>query len=251
MKKIYTTLLLAALISATAFSAPEVNPDDLNLPEEKWDMHYDRYQSLFDNNPIYRNQSHQVTLKKDADNVYIRGIFTEYPDIWVVGTCTDTFIVLINNQELSSAADTPGYFQFGDVRLVSRSGNEREYTVGVSMTPTPYPRWVYTDDGENQVQLVPQDKNRSLWIGPKPRESWSILRTYYYDAPATGDTFDPQPIYLNPTFHKVSSSGIQDNVIDEQRPEDNRVFDLSGRQVNPDRLTPGMYIRAGRKFIVR
>lgn len=49
----------------------------------------------------------------------------------------------------------------------------------------------------------------------------------------------------------IGSSGIMDNVIDEQRPEDNRVFDLSGRQVNPDRLTPGIYIRAGRKFIVR
>ena len=59
------------------------------------------------------------------------------------------------------------------------------------------------------------------------------------------------PAYLNPTFRKVSESGIQDNVIDGQRPEDNRVFDLSGRQVNPDRLTPGIYIRAGRKFIVR
>ena len=42
-----------------------------------------------------------------------------------------------------------------------------------------------------------------------------------------------------------------DTVIEQQQPEDTRVFDLSGRQVNPDRLTPGIYIRAGRKFIVR
>lgn len=42
-----------------------------------------------------------------------------------------------------------------------------------------------------------------------------------------------------------------DTVIEQQQPEDTRVFDLNGRQVNPDRLTPGIYIRAGRKFIVR
>ncbi len=64
------------------------------------------------------------------------------------------------------------------------------------------------------------------------------------------ETFYPNGPKAEATV-SIGSSGIMDNVINQKRQEDNRVFDLNGRQVNPDRLTPGIYIRAGRKFIVR
>lgn len=64
------------------------------------------------------------------------------------------------------------------------------------------------------------------------------------------ETFYPNGPKAEATV-SIGSSGIMDNVIDQKRQEDNRVFDLNGRQVNPDRLSPGIYIRNGRKFIVR
>lgn len=205
-----------------------------------------------DDNPAYRDLSHSVTVKRNDNVFYIKGIFEEYPDAWILGEDESTLVSFKNNQKLSQSEDNPAYMVIGVSWLVTQTPNDREYTIGVCIGPhgsSTY--WCFGDSGNDHDVLWPHSKSRSIWIGTKHYEEWSILRTYYFDAPATGSDFDPMPVYRYPRFRRVSESGIQDNVIDQQRPEDTRVFDLNGRQVNPDRLTPGIYIRAGRKFIVR
>ena len=250
MKNIYRIIFLAAMAAMPLTAAQAVNPEELDVPEETWEMTYDRYQSLWDNSPEYKGLSHTVAVKKDGHFIYIKGILKEYPDMWTTGSYYPEFIILRSYNELSSEAETTEYFQVGNTQYVSRSANDREYTIGAYMKFAKALLWNHGANEEDADLLTPASENGSIWISSKPGESWSILRTYYFDGTSTGDDFDPQPIYLHPTFRKVTESGIMDAVTDRQQPEDTRVFDLSGRQVNPDRLTPGIYIRAGRKFIV-
>ena len=243
---------MASMASLSVASAQDIDPDTWDVPEEKWEIVYDLYQSVLDDNPAYRDLSHSVTVKRKDNIFYIKGIFEEYPDAWILGKAESGLVSFEDNQKLSQSEDNPAYMGIGDSWLVTQATNDREYTIGVCIGPNGSSKiWYFGDSGNDHDALRPSNKSRSIWIGSKHYQSWSIARTYYFDAPATGSDFDPLPVYRYPRFHRVRESGIRDNVIDEQRPEDTRVFDLNGRQVNPDRLTPGIYIRAGRKFIVR
>ena len=46
-------------------------------------------------------------------------------------------------------------------------------------------------------------------------------------------------------------AGVDEIITDTNRPEDNRVFNLMGVEVNPENLAPGIYIKNGKKFLVR
>jgi len=41
------------------------------------------------------------------------------------------------------------------------------------------------------------------------------------------------------------------NVTEAQQQGDGYTYDLMGRRVNPDNLTPGIYIKNGQKFMVK
>lgn len=250
MKKTYMAILAAVVAGLSATDAQALDPETWDVPAETWEIHYDHYQSLLSDDPEYQNLSHSVTVKRKIHIFYIKGIFEEYPDAWVIGRVDGSNVTIQGNQELSQSPETPAYMVVGYGQYVAESQNDREYTVGVRINSGTSAIWHFADDGANTDVLLP-NTNRSIGIGSKPGESWSLLRTYHFDTTVTGDEFVPLPVYLNPVLRKVGESGIMDSVIEDLQPEDNRVFDMNGRQVNPDRLTPGIYIRAGRKFIVR
>ena len=257
MKKTFFTILLAGMAMAVPSGACAENPDDLDLPEEKWEMHYDLYESLLYDNPEYRDLTREVTIKGTYGTIYIQGIVPDYPDVWIKAR-RNTYLHIVSGQVVAQNDGKTVYFQIGGAVFGSSSATDREYTLGVYLKPASENLWLKGDDGNDENLLIPQTHwsgqdriDGTFWFTETPGVQVSFTRTYHFDGSVTGDDFGPKPIYLHPSFKKIDSSGIQDNVLDEQRPEDNRVFDLNGRQVNPDRLTPGIYIRAGRKFIVR
>lgn len=248
MKKTFFTIILAGMAMAVPSGVSAQNPDDLDLPESKWEMHYDLYESLLYDNPEYRDLTREVTIKGTYGTIYIQGIVPDYPDVWIKAR-RNMNLHIETGQILSQNNEKTVYFQTGNAVFRTSSATDREYTIGIYLKPESESQWVKGDDGNDDNLLI---SNRgSFWFTETPGVQVSFTRTYHFDGTVTGDDFGPRPIYIHPSFKKIDSSGIQDNVIDEQRPEDNRVFDLNGRQVNPDRLTPGIYIRAGRKFIVR
>ncbi len=248
MKKTFFTIILAGMAIAVPSGASAQNPDDLDLPEEKWEMHYDLYESLLYDNPEYRDLTREVTIKGTYGTIYIQGIVPDYPDVWIKAR-RNSRLHIESGQILSQNNEKTVYFQTGNAVFRTSSATDREYTIGIYLKPESESQWVKGDDGNDDNLLI---SNRgSFWFTETPGVQVSFTRTYHFDGSVTGEDFEPKPIYFHTRFKKIDSSGIQDNVLDEQRPEDNRVFDLSGRQVNPDRLTPGIYIRAGRKFIVR
>lgn len=249
MKHIYNAILFSTMTLLPASAAYAVDPETLDWPEETWKITYDAYQSLWNDDPAYKDLTHTVTIKRNSRIIYIKGLFEKYPDAWVEGGNYSKTIRLNSNQRLSPEDETPEYFQGGNTKFISHSNNDREYTVGAYMEITANQVWLFGDDGADRDILTPRFDYSSIWIGSTPGESWAIQRVYHFDTSVTGSDFGPMPIYRHPTFRRVSESGIES--IETEQARDTRVFDLSGRQVNPDRLTPGIYIRAGRKFIVR
>lgn len=254
MKKTFFTIILAGMAIAVPSGASAQNPDDLDLPEEKWEMHYDLYESLLYDNPEYRDLTREVTIKGTYGTIYIQGIVPDYPDVWIKAR-RNSWLHIESGQILSQNDGKTVYFQTGDAVFGKSSATDREYTIGIYLKPASESQWHNGDDGNDDNLLTPGSsgwgQRGSFWYTETPGVQVSFTRTYHFDGSVTGEDFEAKPIYLHPSFKKIDSSGIENNVIDEQRPEDNRVFDLNGRQVSPDRLTPGIYIRAGRKFIVR
>lgn len=253
MKKTFFTILLAGMAMAMPSGASAQNPDDLDLPEEKWEMHYDLYESLLYDNPEYRDLTREVTIKGTYGTIYIQGIVPDYPDVWIKAR-RNSWLHIESGQILSQNDERTVYFQTGDAVVGKSSATDREYTIGIYLKPLSESQWSNGDHGNDENLLTPDSgwaQGGSFWFTETPGVQVSFTRTYHFDGTVTGENFESKPIYLHASFKKIDSSGIEDNILDEQKPEDNRVFDLSGRQVNPDRLTPGIYIRAGRKFIVR
>ena len=249
MKKIYATILLLCITAIAPVSSfpVTVDPEDMDLPEEKWELRYNLYESLWSSDPQYYNQSHEVTIKGTHGNVYIKGIFPEYPEAWIKGQHYK-YLIIEGPQELTQIDGKPVYFQMGIPSTGWDSPNDREYSYIVYIRPLDGRMWSH-GDGNNRDMLLPGDI--AIWPTDQPDTPLSFTRTYHFDGTVTDD-LGPRPwIYRYPSFYRIGSSGIMDTVIDEQEKEDSRVFDLSGRQVDPDHLAPGIYIRNGHKFIVR
>ena len=217
MKKIYLFLLLSVLASAPAFAAPEVNPDDLDLPESRWEMRYDCYESLWDDSPEYRNLSREITIKGTYGTIYIKGIFDEYPDAWISGR-RHSNLFIDSGQILSQDGDNTVYFQLGDCKFSMYSANDREYSVVFFLYPKSTSRWDCTNDSDS----MDSHYYSTLWFSDKNMENVGWGRTYHFDGTITGDDFGPRPILLNTSFHKIDQSGITDTVIETERTEDTR-----------------------------
>lgn len=249
MKKIYATILLLCITAIAPVSSfpVTVDPEDMDLPEEKWELRYNLFESLWSGDPQYYNQSHEVTIKGTHGTVYIKGIFPEYPDAWIKGQ-KYKYLIIEGPQELTQIDGKPIYLQMGEPGTRWTSANNRELTFEVSVKPDGYHIWRYGDNGTNRDELLNGDI--AIWATDQPNTPLSFTRTYYFDGTVTDNLGTHPMIYRYPSFYRIGSSGIMDTVIDEQEKEDSRVFDLSGRQVDPDHLGPGIYIRNGKKFVI-
>lgn len=90
-----------------------------------------------------------------------------------------------------------------------------------------------TWDGYGKSVLVPFDRPF--------REAYAVMVYKYEDGSEVVSA--PAPI--------VDVSGVDEIFRDNSEDVAAPVYDLSGRRVKPDRLAPGVYIRNGKKFMVR
>lgn len=97
--------------------------------------------------------------------------------------------------------------------------------------------WYYgnpTSDGWNRIW------KREEYSEPF-QEAYAVMVYKYEDGSEVVST--PAPI--------VDVSGVDEVFREDIEDIEAPVYDLSGRRVQPDRLAPGVYIRNGRKFLVR
>ncbi len=66
------------------------------------------------------------------------------------------------------------------------------------------------------------------------------------------DTSAPAPRRYVGIVGESEVTGIEDHWVDDTQPADEKLFNLNGQQLNPDRpLSPGVYIRGGKKVLIK
>jgi hypothetical protein len=66
------------------------------------------------------------------------------------------------------------------------------------------------------------------------------------------DTSAPAPRRYVGIVGESEVTGIEDHWADDTQPADEKLFNLNGQQLNPDRpLSPGVYIRGGKKVLIK
>lgn len=218
--------------------------------DEIWEMTYDDYQSLISDNPEFRGHTREVRVSRTETEFTIYGMFAEYPDAAIRGY-SRVRLHFYYDQQIGMDGETPIYMNLGTVTAYDLSQDDRQYTIGIKLTGGLYLSWEYGEEGANKDLWEPLHDDNAIWLADCKDNNELFARTYYYDGSPTGDDFEARPIIVAPTFRKIGEAGVVMPSGDDAVTKDQRVFDLSGRQVNPDDLAPGIYIRGGRKFVVR
>lgn len=103
------------------------------LPEERWELTYDDYRaraygvfdvSEYNRNPVYPTipsrdvlvgLTREITWVRDGVDVYIKGIFREYPEAWIKCRIEGDRLTMQNGQVIDT--DGPIYFHWGSSYL--------------------------------------------------------------------------------------------------------------------------------------
>lgn len=79
--------------------------------------------------------------------------------------------------------------------------------------------------------------------------SYQYIFLIYWDE--TFEGFPDTGFMVNMCFNKVGVGGVSDMPGEDVNDATAPMYDLQGRRVNPETVRPGIYIRAGKKIIVR
>ena len=264
MRKTYLLMVLLTL-GISSVSAQEITvPDD--APRETWQLVYDDYRSLgfqwneMYSDPKYKDLTMDVTVVRGEKCLYVQGIAKKCQDSWIkIGISDDTpddILLLWSNQPVTVSGKTL-YINTGDFHYGWSPGTRHIefsiYSDGTNATPLS----LYRDLSSEGVQYATKE-NTGYWL--------SYIKSYIFDEIVVKWTspysprkenggipeeelFEEAECYLNPRLIDKTAGIGSVNITDDEA--DAPIYTLSGIRVNPDRLTPGIYIRAGRKFIVR
>lgn len=261
MKRIiYITIALLTLC-ITGVKAQEIEvPED--APRETWQLVYDDYRSLgypwneMYSDPKYKDITMDVTVVRGENCLYVQGIAKNCHDSWIKieisEDMTDDRLSLLSNQPVTASGETQ-YINTGVFDYEWDSGT-RHVSFEIIAWGSDTPLSLYRDLSYEGVKYAAKEKT-GYWLAVVPNhrfdECVGIWTSPYSPRKENGDIpeFKEKECYLNPRLiDKTSGIGSVNAPDDEVNAP---IYTLSGIRVNPDRLTPGIYIRAGRKFIVR
>ena len=248
-------------------SAQELVFPPEGLPKESWIMKFNDYRHVkyLGYEQIYERP---VTLVWGDQTVYIKGIFSDYPDSWVKGTVSGNEIRFDDYQLICELDIVMGQLEsvFGMAGAVYE-----DYYSG--MNSAEYIDFLIADDNNrikdnyivkftisgdrarisSEVILDPQYAHENhtvysaFWYDVVPRDIGYDI--YYYHGNQSGTGFPDVDFPSNVQFEKTGG-GI-DDIRNDADLSDSVTYDLYGRRVNPDNLRPGIYIRNGEKILVK
>lgn len=239
--------LVAAYAPAASAYGPVVPP--AGLTEEPWLLFHDNYKFLAYGEPRYRYHDliQDVALARDGDDVYIKGIFREYPDAWVKGTFKKGELRLADSQLMAESDGEPVYFRCGTAAFESRETDVSDFLLArFSMSYYPV-KFAVSDDGATMVSTV-REGIPSFWYCADRTGSITLR-----DGNVNGETVEyPDEGYmLYMCLKKAGVSGVSGITGEDGDGASEPMYDLQGREVNPETAGPGIYIRDGRKIMVR
>lgn len=263
MRKTYLLITILTICIASVQAEEITVPDD--APRESWQLVYDDYRSLgypwnkMYSDPKYKDITMDVTVVRGENCLYVQGIAKNCHDSWIKietsNDMTDDRLSLLSNQPVTVSGETQ-YINTGAFDYYWDSGT-RHVSFEITAEGSNTPLSMYQDLSSEGVQYAAKERT-GYWLAFVPNSIFDecVVRwtSPYSPRKESGgipeeELFKEAECYLNPRLiDKTSGIGSVNAIGDET---DVPVYTLTGVRVNPDRLTPGIYIRAGRKFIVR
>ena len=244
-------------------------PDGAEI--QKWEFCYDHFlvcqawPAWRDEGYLeYQNLVKSVDCVIDGGFIYFRGVSMVVPEFWIRGELTGEYeIVFPNGQLLGSYKNTPDgvireiYFTpaiFGE----NSDDSNRWFWMDIIATPTLKDfRCLYE---RHSGIIIPYSQTAQgakgyFYYGDfgfsfSPEKNEPVIGGYIREKD-TGDTeYHYKDMYVNVSFRKAVSGDV-DEITGDAGEEDTSVYDLSGRKVDAESLSPGIYIRGGKKVVIR
>lgn len=226
------------------------------LPEEIWKMSYADYRKVSHRTPV-RDHERYVTFVWDENSLYIKGIYSDYPDSWIKGSVNGKEVSFEQNQlicELDTSLEEPKpvYSYNGIVgEFWNRGDSQGDY---IYFFPNGAKCNGYTMYNTFTLRMngrYIQSENLSSYKS-------SCKTAFWYNTGADILSYkegNEKPYYpemdfpMKILFEKIR--GGVSGVSDDGASSESVIYDLYGRRVNPDNLRPGIYIRNGEKILVQ
>ncbi len=252
-------------------------PECAILPPEgaeiqKWEFHYDYYMMCstmpelrYKYEAEYLNIVRPVDFVADGDYIYIRGLSMNITEFWIRGEVTSDDEVVFPNGQLMGAyqsrpngTDREMYFTPSVFGYDSDDSNVW-FWVDIVATPT-LKDFRCSYDRDSGI-IIPygqtgEEERGYRYYGDfgfslSTDENERLVGGYIMDD--DGDFLkykDDMDMYVNVSFRR-SDTGDVDDIIGDAGGADSSIYDLNGRRVSTWPLPPGIYIRGGKKFVVR
>lgn len=216
----------------------------------------------------YQNLVRPVDCIIDVSHIYLRGLSMNIPEFWIRGEITsDDEVVFPNGQLMGTYQSKPNGTNREMYFTPSVFGHDSDDSIvwawtDIIATPTlkdlrcsydrdsgiiiPYALTGLTGQ-EEQGYWYYGDFGFSLSADENERLSGGFITEK-----DTGDTDyqDDMDMYTNVSFRRSDTGGV-DEIIGDTDSADSSIYDLNGRRVSSRPLSPGIYIRSGKKFVVR
>lgn len=196
------------------------------LPQERWELTYDDYRSIvsFDNIPGYPeipphdkliNLRKEVIMVRDAEDVYVKGIFDVCPDAWIKCKVVDNQLIINDGQLIDH--NNALYFHYGYAHYDYLNYSEGAMQSRLEFNPDEDPvSFIISDDGD--VITCRSQKTPAFWFDNNPRMLLMFDVIYWSGSfnPVTGDYIPPSTYgtgfpdiqyMVNMAFRKIQVKG--------------------------------------------
>lgn len=244
---LYAILLTVASVSGEGLITP---PE--GLTEEIWMMKFENYRRISASN-FEEEQRRNVVFVWDDNEIYIKGVFLSYPDAWIKAVNEDGNIKFQHPQLIAEENGKQIYFNCGTARYSVDSGNTFfQRTIAFYTSDCKFKLWGFEDSIiSSDIDNYANRYGTAFWYNDDPKRVPSFCDGYDLRAGKPyGEGFPDIDYIVRIRFYKTDDTGIDDIQPDADEPS-GIVYDLQGRRMQSDRLSPGIYVRNGRKFIVR
>ncbi|GEM_PF-1650104 len=250
-RMIYLTAAMAATAVPGFAEEPVPVTPPLLEPQEEWVLQFDNYMNEYGD----RASSRDVVIVRDESDMYIKGVFAEYPDAWLKGTVDGNHLRIDNKQFLDKDEDGGDvYFYCGSFESTWASGNtfqdsdkdfrsNDQYGIfaiaddGNAMTPVRGASAFWYTAGKSKISFFEHihfegfdDENHEVWI-------------------TTGTGFPDVDYMIHMRFQKKGESGVVGIGGDSADESAAPMYNLQGQAVDPATAGPGIYIQGGKKIV--
>lgn len=209
---------------------------------ENWELDRDSYRGVRGTN--------DVVIARDGNDVYIRGIFIEYPDMWIKGTIDGDKLQIDTDQFVDSMV----HFYCGSWEYYWSDGNtynDIEYTF---KSDSQYGSFTISADGN---MMTADHEDASFWYTLGEGECvrfWEHNHIYFNEEVGeywtkAGTGFPNIGYLINLRFKKKGVSGVESTLEDSVEDPEAPVYDTQGHMVNSETARPGIYIHNGKKIV--